>query len=45
MNEEKNIVEMIRDKSEEADLNQLLKSSFGGYTKKSVQEYLSRVRK
>lgn len=45
MNEEKNIVEMIRDKSEEADLNQLLKSSFGGYSKKSVQEYLSRVRK
>lgn len=45
INEEKNIVEMIRDKSEEADLNQILKSSFGGFTKKSVQEYLSRIRK
>lgn len=44
-NEEKNIVEMIRDKSEEADLSQILKNSFGGYTKKSVQEYLSRIRK
>ena len=44
-NDEKNIVDMIRDKSEEADLNQLLKGSFGGYTKKSVQEYLSIIRK
>jgi chromosome segregation ATPase len=45
INDEKNIIEMIRDKSEEADLNKILKSSFGGYTKQSVQEYLSIIRK
>lgn len=42
---DKNIVEMLRDKTEEYDLNSILKSSFGGYTKKSVHEYLALLRK
>lgn len=45
LNYDANIVGMLRDKTEEADLNQVLKSSFGGYTKKSVQEYFSVIRK
>ena len=40
-----NIVEMIRDKTEEFDLNSILKSTFGGYTKQSVHEYLAILRK
>lgn len=44
-NEEINVIGMIRDKSEEADLNNVLKNTFGGYTKKSVQEYCSIIRK
>lgn len=42
---DKNIVGMLRDKTEEYDLNSILKSSFGGYTKKSVHEYLALLRK
>ena len=40
-----NIVGMIRDKTEEFDLNSILKSTFGGYTKQSVHEYLAILRK
>lgn len=44
-NENMNVIEMLRDKTEEADLKSILKSSFGGYTKKSVQEYIGVLRK
>ncbi len=40
-----NIVDMIRDKSEEADMNNILKVKFGGYTKESVHEYVAIFRK
>lgn len=40
-----NIVEMLREKTEEADLKQYLKRRLGGYTKKSVQEYFNILRK
>lgn len=40
MSENINIDEIFRDKSQEADSEQYLKKSLGGYTKKSVQEYL-----
>lgn len=39
------IVEMIRVKTEEEDLDQILKTSMGGYTKKSVRDYLASVRR
>lgn len=39
------IVETLRLKSEEADMKQYLKSNINGYTKKSVHEYLSILRK
>lgn len=42
---EKNLVGMLREKTEEADLEQYLKRTIGGFTKKSVQEYLSAFRK
>ena len=35
----------LREITEEGDLDSILKSSFGGYTKKSVKEYLSFVKK
>ncbi len=41
----KSIVEQLRVKTEEIDLNQYLKKSLGGYTKQSVLEYLGRLRK
>jgi chromosome segregation ATPase len=44
-NDEINIVEMLRTKTEEADMNSYLKSSFGGYTKKSVLDYLAILRR
>lgn len=44
-NEDINVIGMLRDKSEEAELNNILKSTFGGYTKKSVQEYCSALKK
>lgn len=40
-----NLVGMLREKTEEADLQQYLKSTFGGYTKKSVQKYIALLRK
>lgn len=40
MSENINIDEIFRDKTQEAELEQYLKKSIGGYTKKSVQEYL-----
>lgn len=39
------VVGMIRDKNEELDLNGILKTTFGGYTKQSVHEYLAILRK
>ena len=36
---------MLRTKTEEADMNSYLKSSFGGYTKKSVLDYLAILRR
>ena len=39
------MVTMLREKTEEGDLNSILKTSFGGYTKRSVMEYLAFVRK
>jgi len=44
-NDEINVVEMLREKTEEADLNKYLKKTLGGYTKKSVLEYLNILRK
>jgi predicted nucleic acid-binding Zn-ribbon protein len=43
--ENHDVIGMLREKSEEADLNEVLKSTFGGYTKKSVQEYINLLRK
>ncbi|NLJ31882.1 MAG: hypothetical protein GX424_09840 [Clostridiales bacterium] len=40
-----NLVGMLREKTEEADLQQYLKSTFGGYTKNSVREYITILRK
>lgn len=39
------VVGMIRGKNEESDLNSILKSTFGGYTKQSVHEYSAILRK
>ena len=39
------IVEELRAKTEQSDISQHLKSSFGGYSKSSVHEYLSALRK
>ena len=39
------IIEQLRTKTEEGDLNQYLKKSLGGYTKQSVLEYLGQLRK
>ena len=38
-------VGMLREKAEEGDLDSILKPSLGGYTKKSVKEYLSFFKK
>ena len=40
-----NFVGMIREIAEEGDLDSILKTSLGGYTKKSVKEYLSFIKK
>lgn len=45
MNDEINVVEMLREKTEESNLNKYLKKTMGGYTKKSVIEYLNILRK
>jgi chromosome segregation ATPase len=44
MESDKNIVGILRDK-DEVDVDGILKTTFGGYTKQSVQEYLSLVHK
>lgn len=45
INSESNIVEALRSKTEETDMNQYLKKTLGGYTKSSVLEYLGILRK
>lgn len=45
INNESNIVEALRSKTEETDMNQYLKKTIGGYTKNSVLEYLAILRK
>ncbi len=45
MNNENNIVETLRLKTEEADIKQYLRSTLGGYTKNSVMDYLNILRK
>jgi len=40
-----NIVGILREKTEEGDLDTMLKTSIGGYTKRSVMEYLAYVKK
>lgn len=40
-----NTVNDLREKTEEMDLNTILKPSMGGYTKKSVMEYLAYLKK
>ena len=42
---ETNIVEALRSKTEESDIKLYLKSTMGGYTKKSVLDYLNLLRK
>lgn len=44
-NMEANFVEALRSKTEETDRKQYLKSILGGYTKNSVEEYLTALRK
>ena len=44
MERDNNIVGILRDK-DEVDLDGVLKTTFGGYTKQSVQEYLSLIHK
>jgi len=39
------VVGKIREKTEEEDINSILKTSLGRYTKKSVMEYLAQIRK
>jgi len=45
MTDDINVVEALRSKTEELDMDQYLKSKMGGYTKQSVLEYLSVLRK
>ena len=33
-----NLVKMLREKTEEADLDTILKTTFGGYSRKSVRD-------
>ena len=40
-----NLVKSLREKTEETDLDTILKGSLGGYTRKSVREYLSMLRR
>lgn len=40
-----NIVGILREKNDEADLDRVLKTSMGGYTKKSVQDYLAQLKR
>lgn len=43
--EEIDFVQLLRSKTEENDLKQVLKTSMGGYTKQSVSDYLGILRK
>ncbi len=43
MNE--NLVKSLREKTEEADLDTILKKSLGGYSRQSVREYVSMMRR
>ncbi|MDW5298702.1 MAG: hypothetical protein SA378_00970 [Sedimentibacter sp.] len=45
LNSNDNIVNQLREKTEAADMHKHLKNTFGGYTKKSVQEYFNLLRK
>lgn len=45
MPEEKNVVDLLREKTEQENLEQYLKRTIGGYTKKSVWEYITVTRK
>ena len=40
-----NLVKSLREKTEEADLDTILKTTLGGYTRKSVREYISLLRR
>ena len=40
-----NLVKSLREKTEEADLDTILKTTLGGYTRKSVREYISILRR
>lgn len=44
-NNDKNVIELLRDRSDESEFNNVLKKAFGGYTKQSVQEYMAIIRK
>ena len=39
-----NLVKTLREKTEEADLDTILKTTLGGYSRKSVREYISMMR-
>lgn len=40
-----NLVKNLREKTEEADLDTILKTTLGGYSRKSVREYISMMRR
>ena len=40
-----NLVKSLREKTEETDLDTILKTTLGGYTRKSVREYISILRR
>lgn len=40
-----NLVKTLREKTEEADLDTILKTTLGGYSRKSVREYISMLRR
>lgn len=40
-----NIVDLIRERTDEQDINSILKSTMGGYTKKSVLDYLAQLKR
>lgn len=42
--DEINIIDMLREKVEDEELSQALKTIFGGYTKKSVHDYINFIK-
>lgn len=42
---ENEVVDFLRERAEEEELNNVLKTSMGGYTKKSVQDYITQLKK